>query len=254
MNAPARLPSSPDPALEACDLPLRLNLGSGPHVANGWVSLDASWNAWLARRPFVRSLLNRLNLIPQHHNDVGWPTRGILVHDVRRGLPYRSGTVSSVFSAHFLEHLTPEEGRDLLAECHRVLVPGGQIRIIVPSLTKMCREYLENARRESPGMDGAGAADGADAAARFLSSLNLVGTKDWHPAVEESFLGRLIRRTSLAGHRTLYDTPSLMAVLKAAGFGHVTECQPGESGIPGVERVERPEHFVRSLCIEACRP
>jgi SAM-dependent methyltransferase len=46
-------------------------------------------------------------------------------------LPFPTGTIQSIISHHALEHIGPGFIR-LMDECHRVLVPGGVFRIIVP--------------------------------------------------------------------------------------------------------------------------
>ena len=62
--------------------------------------------------------------------------------DVRRGLPLGEGVAAAVYSSHVLEHLTESEARPFLAEMRRVLKPGGVIRLVVPDLEVICRNYL----------------------------------------------------------------------------------------------------------------
>jgi len=53
--------------------------------------------------------------------------------DARSGvLPYGSGTVTSIYAFHFLEHLTGAEAIAMLREFQRVLVVGGTVQIVVP--------------------------------------------------------------------------------------------------------------------------
>ena len=47
-------------------------------------------------------------------------------------LPYEDGQFAFVFSEHFFEHLFLDEAIALLNECHRLMKPGGVIRICVP--------------------------------------------------------------------------------------------------------------------------
>src|SRR5882672_9376986 len=44
--------------------------------------------------------------------------------DARKGLPFADRTVEGIYSEHFVEHLTQEEGLGFLRECRRVLKPG----------------------------------------------------------------------------------------------------------------------------------
>lgn len=54
--------------------------------------------------------------------------------DVRNGLPFGTEKVDSIFSSHFLEHVTFDEGAAILREFRRVLKPGGGLRLLVPNI------------------------------------------------------------------------------------------------------------------------
>jgi predicted SAM-dependent methyltransferase len=62
--------------------------------------------------------------------------------DFRRGLPAQSDTVDACYSSHVLEHAKCEEAIFLIQDCFRVLKSGGIIRIVVPDLETIAREYL----------------------------------------------------------------------------------------------------------------
>jgi SAM-dependent methyltransferase len=79
--------------------------------------------------------------------------------DLRRPLPFPAGCFTAVYAAHVLEHLAPAEAVGLLRECHRVLRPGGAVRIVVPDLERCVRDYLASLERA--------AADDATAEARW---------------------------------------------------------------------------------------
>ncbi len=63
-------------------------------------------------------------------------------YDVRRGLPYPDNTFDVVYSSHTLEHFSHGDGKRFIAEMHRVLKPGGIIRLAVPDLEQIAREYI----------------------------------------------------------------------------------------------------------------
>ena len=67
---------------------------------------------------------------------------GVIEHDLRQGLPFDVDTCDAVYHSHVLEHLRPEEASRLLSECFRVLKPGGTLRIAVPDLEGIARQYL----------------------------------------------------------------------------------------------------------------
>jgi hypothetical protein len=58
-----------------------------------------------------------------------------------------------VYSSHFLEHVPKSMVTGLLRECWRVLAPGRHIRLALPDLENMTREYL--LRREAGDHDKA---------------------------------------------------------------------------------------------------
>src|SRR5438270_8603886 len=81
---------------------VRVNVASGPFPLNGFVNLDLN-----KCRPEV----------------VSW--------DCRWDLPFADGSVLGIRAEHFFEHLeTKEELPSFLSDCHRVLKPGGVLRII----------------------------------------------------------------------------------------------------------------------------
>jgi SAM-dependent methyltransferase len=102
-----------------------LNLGCGRRFHPGWVNLDFSPVA-----PDVRA------------------------HDLRKGIPYPDGTFDVVYHSHVLEHFPKCTAPTFLLECHRVLRPGGVIRVAVPDLEQIARLYLEALEKASHGIPG----------------------------------------------------------------------------------------------------
>jgi predicted SAM-dependent methyltransferase len=63
--------------------------------------------------------------------------------DLRRRWPFRSGSAEIVFGEHVFEHLRwPVETRHFLAEAHRVLAPGGVLRLSVPDAARHVMAYV----------------------------------------------------------------------------------------------------------------
>ena len=48
----------------------------------------------------------------------------------------------AIYSSHVLEHLSRPEAQDFLVNCYNTLKPGGLLRIVVPDIEGICREYL----------------------------------------------------------------------------------------------------------------
>jgi SAM-dependent methyltransferase len=102
-----------NPARNA-DQPRCLNIGCGRRYHPAWTNLDL---------------------------EVSDPS--IIRHDVTRGIPFEEEQFDAVYHSHILEHLKPEQGRQLVAECNRVLKPGGLLRIVVPDLERIAKLYLQ---------------------------------------------------------------------------------------------------------------
>lgn len=92
-----------------------VNLGCGRHFHPDWRNFD---------------------LVPSEPS--------ILAHDLRKPLPLETGSCRAVYHSHVLEHLPKETVSQFLAECFRVLSPGGVLRVVVPDLEAIARLYLEN--------------------------------------------------------------------------------------------------------------
>ena len=58
------------------------------------------------------------------------------------GLPYEDASFDAAYSSHFIEHLSPCQVDAVLSEIHRILKTGGVLRVVVPDLENICREYL----------------------------------------------------------------------------------------------------------------
>ena len=68
-------------------------------------------------------------------------------YDIRKRLPYPENYFDAVYSSHLLEHLSKIEGKNLINECYRVLKKNGVIRLAVPDLEVIVKEYLYNLKK-----------------------------------------------------------------------------------------------------------
>lgn len=57
-------------------------------------------------------------------------------------LPLESEVADVVYSSHFFEHIPRLAIDGFLNECFRVMRSGGKIRLVMPDLDELCREYL----------------------------------------------------------------------------------------------------------------
>jgi predicted SAM-dependent methyltransferase len=176
--------------------PRHLHLGSGPKYLPGFINIDAN---------------------PREKTDL-WL-------DVRCGLPYRDGSVDSIYTTHMFEHLYPDELQNLLRECVRVLKPGAGMRVVVPSLASAIAAYCQ--KREN--------------------------WFDAWPLKYESWGGKFSNYMFCSGqHRTAFDFDYLAEVLHAAGFREIIETGEGSSRVYGdrVPSYERREELQHSLFVE----
>lgn len=70
------------------------------------------------------------------------PADGVIEMNILRGLGFPDATFDAVYSAQFIEHLTPDEGEKVLRDVVRVMKPGGVIRLVTPDLEELSRTYL----------------------------------------------------------------------------------------------------------------
>jgi SAM-dependent methyltransferase len=189
---------------------MKLNLGSGAHAPEGWLNVDWFIGARLARIPVLGWIARTSGWF-----GLRWPS-DVFVHDLRRPFPWQDASADTIYSSHFLEHLSKRDGARFLAECHRVLKPGGIVRIVVPDLRVIVDNYLK----------------GRLAALDFVESLSL-----GHEAPRDGALKRLLAPWFRFPHRCMYDSESLLGRLCEAGF-EASLRAPFESRIGGLHAVE----------------
>jgi predicted SAM-dependent methyltransferase len=100
----------------------RLNIGCGQRYCSGWTNID-----------YVGS-------------------EDVLAHDLRKGLPFPDESFDVVYHSHVLEHISKQDAGAFMKECFRVLKQNGILRVVVPDLELLVRNYLcklEEVRRGS---------------------------------------------------------------------------------------------------------
>ena len=101
---------------------LHINIGCGNVYHPNWINLD---------------------LVSSSPNVISW--------NFRHGIPYDSNSLNACYSSHLIEHFTQYEAKKLLTECLRVLKPDGIIRLVVPDLEAIARNYLSTLDRSLTG-------------------------------------------------------------------------------------------------------
>ncbi|MBF0450584.1 MAG: methyltransferase domain-containing protein [Candidatus Magnetomorum sp.] len=95
--------------------PVMLNLGCGRSYHRDWINID----------------------IQSTGPDV-------IAHNLFLGIPYSDNSVDVVYHSHVLEHMPKQFAPDFLNDCFRVLKKGGIIRVAIPDLERIVREYLSH--------------------------------------------------------------------------------------------------------------
>jgi predicted SAM-dependent methyltransferase len=195
---------------------LKLNIGCGTSGIEGWVNIDNSPSILLSRLPLGKRIF--------HTPD--WP-RGVRRADVRKRIPFADSSVSYIYSSHTFEHFTLEESNAVARECLRVLQPGGVLRIVVPDLGILVRDYLADVPNPM-------------ASHKFISRLML--TSDLRDIVHAG-----------AHHKQMFDARSLVHMLQGAGFPAPQVAVFGNSQIPEIAKIELESRRSESLYVEAAK-
>jgi predicted SAM-dependent methyltransferase len=67
----------------------------------------------------------------------------VISRNLLNGIPFEDNYFDFVYHSHVFEHFNKNDGINFMNECIRVLKPGGVIRIVVPDLEQIVREYLQ---------------------------------------------------------------------------------------------------------------
>lgn len=199
--------------------PVKVNLGSGLSVAPGWINLDGSLNAFVAGWPpaFLR-VLYRASDCRQWYSETEYLRllggHTFVHHRLEHGLPFDDASVDCLYSSHVLEHCFWEDAKTLLVDAHRVLKPGGWIRLAVPDLEHALDLYRAGRKEQ---------------ALAYFFSPSRAGVFD--------------------RHQYMYDFELLRGLLLAAGFGEVARRAFREGVVSDLETLDnRPEE---TLFVEA---
>ena len=170
---------------------------------------------------------DRLHIGCGHNRFPGWLNIGMpgdINHDLRKPFPIPDGSVRFVYSEHFVEHLTLEEGESVFRECWRVLAPGGVMRISTPDMKALATEYL-----------GGRTSNYTDAY--------------WQPKTPCQMINEC---HNLWGHRFIYDFEELAALLTACGFRDVRRVDWRKSETADLRDLEKRDSHL-DLIVEAVR-
>lgn len=213
----------------------KLHLGCGDHLLGGWLNTDL----W-PRSPDVARL------------------------DASRRLSFPDNAFAYVYSEYMLASLAFSEAQTMLSECHRVLVPGGKVRIVTTDLAFLLGLYsCEHSAVESLYVQWAGVR-------RLAQCRHSLCRESWHrccpPGNSGSDAAHQTAGVFLNHHlhsdlaRFVYDAPVLTELLTHAGFSNIVRCEPACSEDPALRGLANegrmPNGFFHMECltVEGTKP
>ena len=217
-----------------------LNLACGTSTDWAWNNLDFSPYALLRRHPLLTSVLYAVGLVSDRRvGRLEAIDPRIIRWNLARGIPFEDQSFDVVYHSHFLEHLERAAAPGFLRECHRVLKPGGILRVVVPDLELFLRRYSTATEELDRGDSLTAESEHECAVYKLFDQMvrsEVSGAAEQKPWVRS--IERLIRGNAAStgeNHRWMYDRHSLARILVRAGFAEVERQSAATSAIAGWE-------------------
>lgn len=166
----------------------KLQIGTGANNLDGWLNTDIE------------------------------PGPGQAYLDATKPLPFSDGSLYDVFGEQVIEHLPYDDALSFFKETHRVLAPGGKVRIITPNLLSFLALFGDQ-KPESY-------------MARKLDF------HYWPKDTPDPACFILNYEMRSWGHQFVYTPKMLRASLEKAGFTGIRQYAPGETDDPSLKGVE----------------
>ena len=138
-------------------------------------------------------------------------TSHVIALNAAKAFPLPSDSFDFVYSEHMIEHITFQDGQNMLRESWRILKPSGVIRIATPSIGMLLRVM-------SP--------DRTTLEERYFEHSFETYMPDAPGHTNAFFLNNFMRNW---GHSFVYDRETLRLALELSGFKNIEECEFGNS-------------------------
>jgi predicted SAM-dependent methyltransferase len=192
----------------------KLNIGCGDHPLDGWINAD------ICRRENTTFL------------------------DATKRFPFNDNSIDRIFSEHMIEHISAKDGLHMLAECYRVLQPGGRIRISTPDLMFLAALLSDPAGLERH------------------NYINWAAREFRLPQGHSSFSVAYVVNNFVRawGHQFIYTQEALCLTMNSVGFRDFKRCAIGKSEDETFQNLENdsrmPPGFLQleTMTFEAEKP
>ncbi len=200
-----------------------LNVGCGACRPSDWINTDISLNAFVQRIPVFGNFIAR-NLIKSTY----YESSNVRYMNLNKRWNFTSQSVDVVYASHVFEHLSGKTAELFLNESLRVLKNGGVLRLVVPDLYQLSKQYVTEYENGQ-----------TDASHKFLHTVNLHRRRN-SPAFLKNFIKEIIYL--MQGyphlHKYMYDRYSLESKLAEEGFKEIAVMNRGSSRITEIKDVE----------------
>ena len=202
------------------DDPVKVNLGSGLTVADGWFNIDGHMRSFFSTWPkfVLRIVYHLIQTSSKVYSEDEYisilKNYRYIHHNLKYGIPFLDLSVDFLYASHLLEHLFLCDAKIFLNEAYRVLKPGGVFRVCVPDLKYAFALYQKGEKQ---------------------SALN--------------YFFESSQADELTYHRYMYDFELLGNILKEAGFKKIVHCSFQEGKTPDIKILDRLQE--ETLFVEA---
>jgi len=166
-----------------------LHLGSGPVLLPGW--LNADLRPRTAQHVFI---------------------------DALERLPFDDGVFQYVLTEHMIGDFTYQQCAHVLAECFRVLRPGGRLRLSTPDLERLIELYSVPRSPEE----------------EHYLRWTIEENAQW----ADAYLPGFVINNFFQEYAFVYDGAVLTQQLRVAGFDEIVFVEPGASDTPALRGID----------------
>lgn len=216
-----------------------VNIGCGPLGHPDWINFDYGILAFLHRYSWIEGIIFHLNLWPGSQKsityDVQWP-KNLRLRNCSKPLPFQKNSVDYIFSSHFFEHVKKYEVIRVLKSCYNCLKPGGTIRISIPDLDFIVKQYQQGSNR--------------------IERVDLINDHVYalgEQSINQPNLYEKFKSFFMRGHQWMYNFEYFKEMLIAAGFQAdlIVRCEPRQGRVPNINMLDC--HEEESIFLEATK-